>query len=165
MGLCRMRPKPLDDLVTCVDCVAEFNVDCADRAAVPQLASYPDVCALGTTAPTPIIGPTFALTATPMRTVTATLTATPNVVAPGEQQLKVSWVLPRARPTRWDWVAIFKVGQRSEDYSEDRWEYTNGAASGTMTFTAPTVPGEYEFRYLLDDGFIDIARSGRVTVR
>ena len=31
-------------------------------------------------------------------------------------------------------------------------------------FKAPPQPGEYEFRYLLDDGFIDVARAP-VTVR
>jgi hypothetical protein len=34
----------LDELVTCVDCVAAFDGDCADRAAVPALADYPPEC-------------------------------------------------------------------------------------------------------------------------
>jgi len=34
----------LELLVDCVDCVTEFKVDCADRAAVPALAAYPTEC-------------------------------------------------------------------------------------------------------------------------
>ena len=44
------------------------------------------------------------------------------------------------------------------------WEYTDGATSGTLTLSAPTAPGQYEFRYLLDDGFVDTVRSSPVTV-
>jgi hypothetical protein len=33
-----------------------------------------------------------------------------------------------------------------------------------MTFTAPGLAGDYEFRYLLDDGFVDVARAS-VAVR
>jgi hypothetical protein len=35
----------LEDIVACVDCVAASKGDCADRAAVPGLGSYPDECA------------------------------------------------------------------------------------------------------------------------
>lgn len=34
----------LQDIVTCVDCVTEFKVDCATQAAVPALAVYPPDC-------------------------------------------------------------------------------------------------------------------------
>jgi hypothetical protein len=35
----------LQDVVTCVDCVTEFEVDCATLAAVPGFAAYPPQCA------------------------------------------------------------------------------------------------------------------------
>ena len=35
---------------------------------------------------------------------------------------------------------------------------------GTFELTAPAQPGRYEFRYLLDDGYVDVARSREVTV-
>jgi hypothetical protein len=35
----------LQDLATCVDCLTEFDVDCATFAAVPGLAAYPSECA------------------------------------------------------------------------------------------------------------------------
>jgi hypothetical protein len=34
----------LADLITCVDCVSEFKVDCIDSAARPQFAVYPCEC-------------------------------------------------------------------------------------------------------------------------
>jgi hypothetical protein len=59
-------------------------------------------------------------------------------------------------------VALFKVGD--SNYDEAWWgNHTNGAASGTLTLDAPTLPGQYEFRYLLH-GDVDRARSSPVTV-
>jgi hypothetical protein len=60
-------------------------------------------------------------------------------------------------------VALFKVGESS--YGEPWWgNDTNGADSGTFTLSAPTLPGQYEFRYLLNGGRVDRARSSPVTV-
>jgi hypothetical protein len=75
-------------------------------------------------------------------------------------QMSVSWTAPSARPG--DWIALFRTGGAYED---DWWGSTNGETSGTRTVTAPTRPGQYEFRYLVDDSFHDVARSGPVTVR
>jgi hypothetical protein len=74
----------------------------------------------------------------------------------------VSWTAPAARPG--DWLALFKVGGSYDDW----WDHTNGATSGTHTLTAPTQPtqpGQYEFRYLVDGDFLDVARSSPVTGR
>jgi Ca-activated chloride channel family protein len=84
-----------------------------------------------------------------------------TVVAGG--QLSVSWTAPRAGA--WDWVGLFKVGDPSTTYESGWWKYTDGVISGTLTLNAPAQPGQYEFRYLLDDGFVDTARSSPVTVR
>jgi hypothetical protein len=74
--------------------------------------------------------------------------------------MSVSWTAPGARPN--DWLALFKVGG---SYDDDWSGNTNGATSGTLTLTAPTRPGQYEFRYLLAGGFLESARSSPVTVR
>ena len=74
--------------------------------------------------------------------------------------MSVSWTAPSARPH--DWIALFKVGQ---GYDDDWYGLTGGATSGTLTVTAPTRPGQYEFRYLSDDGFFALAHSRPVTVR
>ena len=90
------------------------------------------------------------------------LTVSSTLVRPGGQ-LSVSWVAPGNRSSA-DWVALFKVGDPSTSYEEGRWEYTKGAVSGTFTLNAPP-SGEYEFRYLLDDDYTDVARIGPITVR
>ena len=88
------------------------------------------------------------------------LTASPAEVAPGGQ-VTVRWSAP-GRENTLDWIGLYRVGTGNLDYGW--WEYVaNG--SGTFVLTAPAVPGEYEFRYLVDDGFVDAARSNRVTVR
>ena len=74
--------------------------------------------------------------------------------------MSVSWIAPGAQPG--DWLALFKVGG---GYDDDWWDYTNGATSGTLTLTAPTLPGQYEFGYLFTDSYLDVARSRPVTVR
>ena len=42
--LCGRQVTTLADLITCVDCVTEFKVDCIDAAARPQFGSYPCEC-------------------------------------------------------------------------------------------------------------------------
>ena len=88
-----------------------------------------------------------------------TLTPSTNGVDAGGQ-MSVSWTGPGAQPG--DWIVVCRVGG---NYDDDWWGDTNGATSGTHTLTAPTRPGQYEFRYLLAGGFIDVARSSPVTVR
>ncbi len=63
----------LDGLVSCLTCVAEFKVACADRLQVPALAPYPSECnpVAGTPTPTPTFTPGGG-GATPTPTVTST---------------------------------------------------------------------------------------------
>ena len=92
-----------------------------------------------------------------------TLSVSSTVVAPGGQ-LTVSWVAPGGRSAV-DWLGFFKLGDPSTNYESGWWDYTNGATSGTFVLTAPTQAGQYEFRYLLDDGYVDVARSTPITVQ
>jgi hypothetical protein len=88
------------------------------------------------------------------------LTVDPSSVAAGGQ-LSVSWT--GATTNRgFDWIGLFKVGDANTAYLW--WDYVSGA-SGTFRLTAPNQPGQYEFRYLIDDGYEDTARSAPVTVR
>jgi hypothetical protein len=89
-----------------------------------------------------------------------TLTPSANTVSPGGP-LSVTWSTPFAGPS--DWIALLAVGSGSDERAA-WWQSTAGATSGTLTLFAPSHPGEYEFRYLVDD-HIEVARSSVVTVR
>ena len=88
-----------------------------------------------------------------------TLTPSTHVIDAGAE-MRVSWNAPAGRKD--DWIAVFKVGA---NYDDDWYGLTHGATSGTHTLTAPRQPGQYEFRYLLDGGFLEVARSSPVDVR
>ena len=88
------------------------------------------------------------------------LTATPATVSAGGN-VTVNWTAPSGRPGN-DWIGLFKVG--APNTPSIAWRYVNGAASGSFTVAAPTQSGSYEFRYLLSDGYTDVARSNTVTV-
>lgn len=93
-----------------------------------------------------------------VRTGTYTVTASVNAVARGGP-LSVTW---NASSTGNDWIEFSKT---SDSNMYHGWSaFTDGAAVGTFTLTAPSQAGQYEFRYLLDDGWIDVARSSVVTV-
>jgi hypothetical protein len=88
------------------------------------------------------------------------VTVSPLSVTAGGQ-VTVSW--SNQHPvSSFDWIGLFKVGDSNENYL--KYEYTGAAKTGSVTFTVPTAPGQYEFRYLLDDGFQDVARSSPITV-
>jgi hypothetical protein len=68
----------------------------------------------------------------------------------------------RSRPDlNGDWIGLFRVG---DDNTASVWSLPTTGVNGTLTLSAPVQPGEYEFRYLVDDDYIDVARSRPVTV-
>jgi IPT/TIG domain len=90
-----------------------------------------------------------------------TLTMSASAVAPGGD-LTVSWATEAPGPD--DYIALYSIGASSEEPSI--WHvHTVGATSGTAALKAPNQPGRYEFRYLPDDGHVDVAKSATVTVR
>lgn len=91
-----------------------------------------------------------------------TLAASPSVVAPGAP-LSVTWAAPSGRSVL-DWVGFFPAGDPSTAFQLGWWQYTNGTPAGSWTLSAPTLAGQYEFRYLLNDEYFDVARAP-VTVR
>jgi hypothetical protein len=91
---------------------------------------------------------------------THTLNASPSPVSPGGN-LTVTWSAPAgSSPT--DWIGLFAVG--AADSPSIRWRYTNGATSGSFNDTAPSAPGQYEYRYFLNDGYALATKSSVVTV-
>src|SRR5205823_338163 len=91
-----------------------------------------------------------------------TLTASPTSVA-ARSSLSVSFTAPAGSSPQ-DWVALIKVGDPSQNYYNNLWQFTGGATSGAFTFIAPDQPGNYEFRYLLNNTYTDVRRSATVTV-
>lgn len=91
-----------------------------------------------------------------------TLSAEPASLVRGQGSFTVDWDATGITTSKRDWIGIFKVGDANENYGQ--WFYTNGEKKGTLTFRSSIAPGEYEFRYLLDDGYVDVARSGKVAV-
>jgi hypothetical protein len=89
-----------------------------------------------------------------------TVTASPSTVARGST-ISVNWSAPTSHSAT-DWVGLYLVGAPNTTFV--LWQYTTTATSGTMTFTAPTQPGQYEFRYLLNDGFTGAASSNFITI-
>ena len=101
-----------------------------------------------------------SLSLTVYPTTPITLTPTPSVVSPGAY-ITVSWTVPAGRPLG-DWIGLFAVGAPNTAYGS--YYSTNASTSGSRIFVAPAQTGQYEFRYLLNNGFTDVARSSAVTV-
>ena len=68
------------------------------------------------------------------------LRASPSRVKPGETILLR---FSGAPGNNTDWIAIYPVGEKSENYGE--WYYLEGKTSGELNFTAPQKEGDYEF--------------------
>ena len=92
---------------------------------------------------------------------TYTLAVTPTTAAPGATAT-VSWTATAGTTATTDWIALARVG--SADTSYLAWRYTGGATSGSLAFSLPTTPGDYEFRYFTKGSYTLVARSPVVTV-
>jgi hypothetical protein len=96
------------------------------------------------------------------------LTASPSLVTTGSQ-LTLNWVGPSGRGCSGggDWIAIYRVGDpditgAANGHSDLWFTHVCGATSGTSTLSAPSQPGDYEFRFMVGDAAV--ARSSAVTV-
>ncbi|MDP2276831.1 MAG: hypothetical protein Q8K51_01270, partial [Nitrospirota bacterium] len=68
-------------------------------------------------------------------------------------------------PAQQDWISLYRTGAPNEKYGE--WYYLKGQSGGTLTFTVPNEPGEYEFRMFLNwpsGGYKDVARSRVISI-
>jgi hypothetical protein len=72
----------------------------------------------------------------------------------------VSWTASRGGAK--DWIGLYRLQAADCDHGWS--QSTNGATSGTFMLTAPTQPGQYEFRYQPNDGCAVTAWSSTVTV-
>jgi hypothetical protein len=85
---------------------------------------------------------------------TATVTRNKSSYAPGEDVV-ITWSGLPGYPQ--DWIAMSP--QNGLPHEIVRWAYTNGQSSGTLTFPAPTQPGNYEIRAYINNQYILIATS------
>ena len=88
------------------------------------------------------------------------LTLSATEVAAGSA-VTVEWNTPASADRERDWIGVYAVGASNRSYED--WNYTNEAASGSLTFTLDT-PGTYEFRYLTNNSYTDVATSPSVVV-
>lgn len=75
--------------------------------------------------------------------------------------VSVSWNSPAGANISRDWIAIYGRGMANTAYLD--WRYVR-AGSGTATLRAPQDEGEYEVRYLKNNGFTSVAASNRFRV-
>jgi hypothetical protein len=84
------------------------------------------------------------------------LDADPVSTGMGEQ-ITVSWSVSQDAPVAsTDWIGLYKEGEPNHFYLA--YMQTDGTRSGSVTFTAPDVEGRYEFRYLPNGDYQDVAR-------
>jgi hypothetical protein len=86
------------------------------------------------------------------------VTTSSSTVVPGGN-ITVNWTAPEGHPGN-DWIALYKAEDPNQTFQI--FQYVPEGTSGNLTFTVPTTltAGQYEFRYLPHDGYIDVARVG-----
>jgi Ca-activated chloride channel family protein len=95
---------------------------------------------------------------------TAVTLSAPTSVAPG-QPVTLQWNAPASRASHTgDWVGFYRADDPNWANDPDRWTYTQGNTTGSLSINAPSTPGQYEFRYLLDAGYDTVAATLVITV-
>jgi hypothetical protein len=89
-----------------------------------------------------------------------TVTTTKTAAMPGEL-VTVQWTAAQDTSPK-DWIGLFAVGAGNRQIIQ--WVFTGGLTSGSTAFRMPMVAGDFEFRYLLDNGYGDVARSATIRV-
>lgn len=116
---------------------SDANVPGAERVRLQQQLAQ--ATAMPPPVQPPMMGSGFAI-------------ASSAAVARQGQEIFLRWQVPAGQAQR-DWIGIFRAGERNHI---GQWHYTNGAATGSgMRFVAPA-PGQYEFRYLINESYDDI---------
>jgi hypothetical protein len=88
------------------------------------------------------------------------VTTAVTAAMPG-QVVQVNWVAPAGSSAK-DWIGLYAVGATNKQYLA--WVWTGGATAGTANFKLTGISGDFEFRYLLDNNYTDVARSGVIHV-
>ena len=106
--------------------------------------------------------PAVAVSAPPPPGSTPTLTVGATTVSPGGQ---VTVALTNGPGGANDWLGFTTVGSPDGSGQYLQWVYVGaGVTTRTWTVTAPTTPGQYEFRLFTNGGYARLATSPPVTV-
>jgi Ca-activated chloride channel family protein len=93
---------------------------------------------------------------------TPELTVSATTVSPGGQ---VTVTLTNGPGGAKDWLALARVGAPDGGGQYVQWVYVGaGMTTYTWTVTAPSAPGQYEFRFFANDTYNRLATSPAVTV-
>jgi hypothetical protein len=105
---------------------------------------------------------TLLATSSPITVQGATVSASPSTVSAGSSTT-ASWS-GISSPTATDWIALYSPGAPNSNVLA--WEYTNGAASGSLPFAIPAslASGTYELRLYSHDSYTLLATSSPITV-
>ena len=88
------------------------------------------------------------------------LSASPSQVSPGQT---ITVTFSGAPGNQKDFIALYKVGvPNGQPYVS--YKFLNGAKSGTLTFTAPTTSGDYEFRMFKNNTWTYLGKSNTIKV-
>jgi len=83
---------------------------------------------------------------------------TPGPVTPGAS-VTVNWTAPSGHSAR-DFIGLYRVGDPTLLLPK----FITAGTTGTVTFTMPSVPGQYEFHYLVPPIKTRVASSNVITV-
>jgi hypothetical protein len=83
-----------------------------------------------------------------------------SVYWPGST-ITVYWQAPGSHGSS-DWIGMYTPAAPNTSYGQ--WKYVPLGTFGSMTFTAPSTEGIYEFRYLLNNGYTSVAVSNQFVV-
>lgn len=75
--------------------------------------------------------------------------------------ITLTWSAPSSHSTQ-DWIGMYAPSSTNAFYIQ--WYYVPAGSTGQMTFNPPAA-GTYEFRYLPNNGYVDVARSPLVTIQ
>jgi hypothetical protein len=92
----------------------------------------------------------------------ATLAASPAIVDVGKP-ITVEWEITNGKSSSYDWVGLFAADQPNRNYVTYEWRGKE-ETKGTITFTAPSTFGIYEFRYIPAGSYEHIAISNQIKV-
>jgi hypothetical protein len=149
--------------VACLPCIAGAGTACGLVVGVGALGGCVASCLFGYTPPTatPRPRPSSTPTTRPTPDTRAyTLSAARSRVRSGES-VRLSWTAPTGHSAT-DWVGLFYPGGDNRDYV--RFEYLSAESSGSVSIIAPDLPGPYECRILLNNGYAEPATPARATV-